>query len=96
MLRLSSSWAWPIDQSQARSWVRHYREALWPDLESARLLNHQIHEHLEESQIYRIDHYLGKETVQNLLAFRFANGSSSRFGTASTTTCRSQTPRPSG
>ncbi|HEX8069441.1 MAG TPA: glucose-6-phosphate dehydrogenase [Pyrinomonadaceae bacterium] len=44
------------------------------DLASARQLNHDIHQHLEESQIYRIDHYLGKETVQNLLVFRFANG----------------------
>jgi glucose-6-phosphate 1-dehydrogenase len=44
------------------------------DLESARQLNHEIHRHLDESQIYRIDHYLGKETVQNLLVFRFANG----------------------
>jgi glucose-6-phosphate 1-dehydrogenase len=37
-------------------------------------LNHQIQNVLEEKQIYRIDHYLGKETVQNILAFRFANG----------------------
>jgi glucose-6-phosphate 1-dehydrogenase len=44
------------------------------DLASARQLNHDIHEWLDESQIYRIDHYLGKETVQNLLALRFANG----------------------
>jgi glucose-6-phosphate 1-dehydrogenase len=44
------------------------------DLESARALNHQIQSVLEEKQIYRIDHYLGKETVQNILAFRFANG----------------------
>jgi glucose-6-phosphate 1-dehydrogenase len=43
------------------------------DLASARALNHSIHEVLAESQIYRIDHYLGKETVQNLLVFRFAN-----------------------
>ena len=43
------------------------------DLASARELNALIHEHFEESQVYRIDHYLGKETVQNLLAFRFAN-----------------------
>jgi len=43
------------------------------DLESARRLNALLHEHFDESQIYRIDHYLGKETVQNLLAFRFAN-----------------------
>ncbi|HTS10758.1 MAG TPA: glucose-6-phosphate dehydrogenase [Candidatus Limnocylindrales bacterium] len=44
------------------------------DLPSAVDLNHQIREVLEEKQIYRIDHYLGKETVQNILAFRFANG----------------------
>ena len=43
------------------------------DLESARDLNRIIHAHFDESQVYRIDHYLGKETVQNLLAFRFAN-----------------------
>ena len=57
------------------SWVRVIIEKPFgTDLESARLLNSQILEHLDESQIYRIDHYLGKETVQNLLAFRFANG----------------------
>jgi glucose-6-phosphate 1-dehydrogenase len=44
------------------------------DLESARALNNQIHDILDERQIYRIDHYLGKEAVQNLLVFRFANG----------------------
>jgi glucose-6-phosphate 1-dehydrogenase len=44
------------------------------DLESARALNRQIREVLRERQIYRIDHYLGKETVQNIMAFRFANG----------------------
>jgi glucose-6-phosphate 1-dehydrogenase len=44
------------------------------DLESARQLNAQLHEVFDESQIFRIDHYLGKETVQNILAFRFANG----------------------
>jgi len=44
------------------------------DLESARALNTQLTKGLRESQIYRIDHYLGKETVQNILAFRFANG----------------------
>jgi glucose-6-phosphate 1-dehydrogenase len=43
-------------------------------LESARELNAQILRHLDERQVYRIDHYLGKETVQNLLVFRFANG----------------------
>ena len=43
------------------------------DLESARQLNEQIHKALNEKQIYRIDHYLGKETVQNILVTRFAN-----------------------
>jgi glucose-6-phosphate 1-dehydrogenase len=44
------------------------------DLASARALNHQVHEVMREDQAYRIDHYLGKETVQNILVFRFANG----------------------
>jgi glucose-6-phosphate 1-dehydrogenase len=43
------------------------------DFESARSLNEQIHKTLNENQIYRIDHYLGKETVQNILVTRFAN-----------------------
>jgi glucose-6-phosphate 1-dehydrogenase len=43
------------------------------DLKSAIELNSSIHKVLSEDQIYRIDHYLGKETVQNILAFRFAN-----------------------
>jgi glucose-6-phosphate 1-dehydrogenase len=44
------------------------------DLASARELNRDLRRSLDERQIYRIDHYLGKETVQNLLVFRFANG----------------------
>lgn len=43
------------------------------DLETAQELNRSLHKHFDEEQIYRIDHYLGKETVQNLLVFRFAN-----------------------
>lgn len=43
------------------------------DIESAKMLNSRLHEYFSEEQIYRIDHYLGKETVQNLLVFRFAN-----------------------
>lgn len=43
------------------------------DLASAKALNAALLRHLDESQIYRIDHYLGKETVQNILSFRFAN-----------------------
>ncbi len=44
------------------------------DLESARELNNQLAEVFSERQVFRIDHYLGKETVQNILVFRFANG----------------------
>jgi glucose-6-phosphate 1-dehydrogenase len=44
------------------------------DLESARRLNRELRTVLREEQLYRIDHYLGKETVQNILVFRFANG----------------------
>jgi glucose-6-phosphate 1-dehydrogenase len=44
------------------------------DLESAKALNVQVRKVLAETQIYRIDHYLGKETVQNILVFRFSNG----------------------
>ncbi len=44
------------------------------DLASARELNRIAHRHFDEEQIFRIDHYLGKETVQNLMVFRFGNG----------------------
>jgi len=44
------------------------------DLESARDLNHKVNAEFHENQVFRIDHYLGKETVQNILVFRFANG----------------------
>jgi glucose-6-phosphate 1-dehydrogenase len=44
------------------------------DLESARALNAELHEVFTEDQIFRIDHFLGKEAAQNILAFRFANG----------------------
>ena len=43
------------------------------DLASAEALNRLVHKYFEEKQVFRIDHYLGKETVQNLLVFRFAN-----------------------
>jgi len=43
------------------------------DLQTAQDLNHRVHETLDEKQVYRIDHYLGKETVQNIMVFRFAN-----------------------
>ncbi len=44
------------------------------DLASARELSNRLHDFFDESEVYRIDHYLGKETVQNILAFRFGNG----------------------
>ena len=44
------------------------------DLESAKALNADVNKVLHEDQIFRMDHYLGKETVQNILVFRFANG----------------------
>jgi glucose-6-phosphate 1-dehydrogenase len=57
-----------------REWARIVVEKpIGYDLESARVLNAILAANFEESQIFRIDHYLGKETVQNLLAFRFAN-----------------------
>ncbi len=60
---------------QDKGWVRVIIEKPFgTSLDSARELNQKILQHLDESQIYRIDHYLGKETVQNLLVFRFANG----------------------
>lgn len=57
-----------------RGWTRLIVEKPFgKDLASAQELNTLVHEHFQEPQIYRIDHYLGKETVQNLLVFRLAN-----------------------
>ncbi len=59
---------------QARGWVRLVIEKPFGrDLASAQTLNRLVHRYFEEKQVFRIDHYLGKETVQNLLVFRFAN-----------------------
>jgi glucose-6-phosphate 1-dehydrogenase len=59
----------------AGSWRRVVIEKPFgSDLESARSLNRALTQVLHERQIYRIDHYLGKETVQNILVFRFSNG----------------------
>jgi len=58
-----------------RGWVRVIIEKPFGhDLATARALNREISRVFKEEQIYRIDHYLGKETVQNILVFRFANG----------------------
>jgi glucose-6-phosphate 1-dehydrogenase len=60
--------------NQSPGWTRVVVEKPFgEDLTSATALNEQIHRYFDESQVYRIDHYLGKETVQNLLIFRFAN-----------------------
>ncbi len=60
--------------NQSAGWTRLVIEKPFGhDLPSSRELNHLLHGHIAESQVYRIDHYLGKETVQNLLVFRFAN-----------------------
>jgi glucose-6-phosphate 1-dehydrogenase len=60
--------------NQSEGWTRLVIEKPFgSDLESAQALNNLVHRYFSEEQIYRIDHYLGKETVQNLLAFRFAN-----------------------
>jgi glucose-6-phosphate 1-dehydrogenase len=59
----------------AKGWTRLVVEKPFGhDLESARELMQVIHEHFTEDEVFRIDHYLGKETVQNMLALRFANG----------------------
>ncbi|HET6266973.1 MAG TPA: glucose-6-phosphate dehydrogenase [Acidobacteriota bacterium] len=64
-----------LTQEQSGQWKRVVIEKPFGhDLESAKALNAEILEVLHESQIYRIDHYLGKETVQNIMVFRFGNG----------------------
>jgi glucose-6-phosphate 1-dehydrogenase len=72
-----------VQQLAKHGMIKKRDDALWSrviiekpfgrDLESARELNRSITSVLDESQIYRIDHYLGKETVQNLFSFRFGN-----------------------
>ncbi len=60
--------------NQTTGWTRLVVEKPFgKDLDSGIALNEQIHRYFDESQVYRIDHYLGKETVRNLLIFRFAN-----------------------
>jgi len=64
-----------LSRETGGSWRRFiYEKPFGRDLESAKKLNADLLEIISESQIYRIDHYLGKETVQNILVFRFANG----------------------
>ncbi|HYL15549.1 MAG TPA: glucose-6-phosphate dehydrogenase [Terriglobales bacterium] len=73
----------PIVQQLGRAGLSHQEGGCWRrvviekpfghDLESAQALNREIKTVLDESQIFRIDHYLGKETVQNIMVFRFDN-----------------------
>ena len=64
-----------LAQENGKGWRRIIIEKPFGrDLDSARALNHSILRVFGEHQVYRIDHYLGKETVQNILVFRFANG----------------------
>jgi len=63
-----------LTQEQNGKWARVIVEKPFGrDLDSAKELNRELKQILDEQQIYRIDHYLGKETVQNLMVFRFAN-----------------------
>ena len=63
------------ERRATEGWIRLIIEKPFGhDLASARALNAQIQEHYTEAEVFRIDHYLGKETVQNMLALRFANG----------------------
>ncbi len=71
----SHGMARPSDCGDGKNWVRIIIEKPFGhDLESARALNDEVNKVFNEDQIFRIDHYLGKETVQNILVFRFANG----------------------
>jgi glucose-6-phosphate 1-dehydrogenase len=64
-----------VSRKGAKNWTRIIIEKPFGrDLESARKLNEDVNVVFNEDQVYRIDHYLGKETVQNILVFRFANG----------------------
>ncbi|MFO7171133.1 MAG: glucose-6-phosphate dehydrogenase [Chloroflexota bacterium] len=64
-----------LNRSPNGGWTRIIIEKPFGhDLQSARALDVEVHQVFDEDQVYRIDHYLGKETVQNILVFRFANG----------------------
>jgi glucose-6-phosphate 1-dehydrogenase len=64
-----------LSEEQNGAWRRMVIEKPFGrDLESAEALDAEVHHVFQERQVFRIDHYLGKETVQNILVFRFANG----------------------
>jgi glucose-6-phosphate 1-dehydrogenase len=63
-----------VENREGNGWARIVLEKPFgTDLETSRRLDRSLHEHFGEHQIFRIDHYLAKETVQNILMFRFAN-----------------------
>src|SRR5574341_1609308 len=71
---VTDAWDGPDDAVAGTGWSRIIVEKTYGrDLDSARALNADLHRVFRERQVYRIDHYLGKETVQNILAFRFGN-----------------------
>ena len=71
----STAWRRVAETDGRKPWVRVIVEKPFGhDLESAKALNDEVNKVFHEDQIFRIDHYLGKETVQNILVFRFANG----------------------
>jgi len=73
-LRSSGLVVSPAQERQGGPWTRVvFEKPFGHDLASAQALNEKIASTFDESQVFRIDHYLGKETVQNLLVFRFAN-----------------------
>ena len=64
-----------LSRAEPRAWRRVIIEKPFgTDVRTARELNQSVHRHFDEDQVFRIDHYLGKETVQNLMVFRFGNG----------------------
>jgi glucose-6-phosphate 1-dehydrogenase len=72
--------AWLLRKDVAGGWERVVIEKPFGhDLDSARQLNRELMRYAREKQIFRIDHYLGKETVQNILMFRFANAAFERL-----------------
>ena len=84
-----------VRDPEADGWTRIIVEKPFGrDLDSARALNRAVLKVLDEDQVFRIDHYLGKETVQNILVFRFGNGIFEPLWNAATwTRCRSPWPR---
>lgn len=73
--KLSEGCGHPSTSSGQHKWTRLIIEKPFgKDLATARMLDKKLSQIFEEEQIFRVDHYLGKETVQNILTFRFANG----------------------